>query len=105
MLLAVDLDIPVTHLELLLHVLDRHDQLGLDGTPHVEVLLAAGEVARNTRPLLLPADAALQLEAAVVESAAKLRQLLIMHVEPDFVVPINARVVHPLARGKINHGT
>mmetsp|Transcript_11232 Transcript_11232/g.15136 ORF Transcript_11232/g.15136 Transcript_11232/m.15136 type:complete len:209 (-) Transcript_11232:1190-1816(-) len=56
MLLAVNLDVPVAHLELLFHLSIRHDESAFDSAAHVEVFLAAIEIARDATPLLLLAN-------------------------------------------------
>lgn len=71
----------------------------------MKVFLAASKVTRDARPLLLAANAALKLEAAVVQSATKLREFFVLHVKPDFIVPVNARMMDPFARDEVNHGT
>lgn len=65
------------------------------------VLCVAGDAAAGG-PLL--AKIANLLEQFMVQSSTELFNFDIFILEPDFVVPIDASVVHPLLRGELNHG-
>ena len=98
MLLTVDLDVPFSDFELLLHILGRMDELAFHGASDVEDLLAAIEVTRDAGAMLLLADVTGEIESSKVHIAAKVGQTLVVSVEPDFIMPVDTGVVDPFAR-------
>ena len=103
MLMTVDLDIPVAYLVLLLHLFLACDKFPLDGTSHMECLLAAFVVTFDAGALLCLTDAACQLESAIVQCTAELLQMLVISLEPDLIVPVHARVMDPFVALQIHH--
>ena len=105
MLLAVDLDIPVTNFQFFLHFGNWKDEFALDGTPHVKASLTASKVAADTAPLLLTTDWTFDAKSAVIEITRELLQRLVFCLKPDLIVPIDTGMVHPLSRHQVNHGS
>ena len=71
----------------------------------MEDFLAACKVAANTTALLFWAYGALETEPRVVELSTETYEVFIIGLEPNLIVPIDARVVHPLSRLEIDHCT